>query len=146
MSKLKTSMKIATALLFPWYVIRRQNRVIENLKDKVSRLTDVLSNPTLTGLEVANKQLELGLQGPMCEHMAAVLGGLVSGCEGVENYLELRFKTRQGFFTVIITKPGGGLTPHQLRLRAEEECSRLSHRVSELESSQVREAQHEWYP
>lgn len=126
-------LKAITAILCPWWIIYRQNKVIEQQNDKIKRLSDVLANPSLTGLQVAQQQLEIGLQGPMCEHMAAVLGGLVEGCPEVENYLELRMRTARGFFVVIVTKPGGGLTPHQLRMQAEAERDGLIERLAALE-------------
>ena len=130
-------LKAITAILCPWWIIYRQNKVIKQQNDKIKKLSDVLTNPSLTGMRVAQQQLEIGLQGPMCEHMAAVLGGLVEGCPGVENYLELHMHTARGFFVVIVTKPAGGLTPHQLRKdaerkaeRLEEENTRLRHELS----------------
>jgi hypothetical protein len=125
--------RLIATILCPWWIIYRQNKVIEQQNDEIKRLSDVLANPFLTGLQVAQQQLEIGLQGPMCEYMAAVLGGLVEGCPEVENYLELRMQTAKGFFVVIVTKPAGGLTPHQLRMQAEAERDRLIERLAALE-------------
>lgn len=125
--------RLIATILCPWWIIYRQNKVIEQQDDEIKRLSDVLANPFLTGLQVAQQQLEIGLQGPMCEYMAAVLGGLVEGCPEVENYLELRMQTAKGFFVVIVTKPAGGLTPHQLRMQAEAERDRLIERLAALE-------------
>jgi hypothetical protein len=113
------------ALLCPWWVIRRQQRIIDNLQTHADHLNGILTNPQVVGMEVASQQLEIGLKGPMCEYMAAMLGGLVLGCPEAENYLELKLETPEGPFTVIVTRPGGGRSPHQLRQEAEAELTRL---------------------
>jgi hypothetical protein len=113
------------ALLCPWWVIRRQQRIIDNLQTHADHLNGILTNPQVVGMEVASQQLEIGLKGPMCEYMAAMLGGLVLGCPEAENYLELKLETPEGPFTVIVTRPGGGRSPHQLRQEAEAELARL---------------------
>ena len=118
-------LRIIAAILCPWWIIYHQNRIIQKQKGKIDALSDVLANPSLTGLQVAQQQLQIGLKGSMCEHLAAVLGGLVSGCSDIENYLELSFTTAEGRFVVIVTKPGGGLTPHQLLKNAEDKANRL---------------------
>ena len=132
-------LKILAAILCPWWLIHRQNRVIEAQKGKIDALSDVLANPTLTGFQAAQQQLEIGLKGPMCEHMAAVLGGLVAGCPEAENYLELSMCTSEGRFVVIVTRPSRGRTPHQLRVAAEQKAQRL-----EQENAKLRHAL-EWF-
>jgi hypothetical protein len=126
-------LKIALGFLCPWWVIIHQKRIIDRLQRKVDRLSGILANPRMLGMQVANEQLELGLKGPICEYMAAVLSGLVLGCPDVENYLELRLQADGKTFVVIVTRPGGGLTPHQLRKRAEDEVAELRERLAELE-------------
>jgi len=125
MSALRNRLQVAAGLLCPWWVIRRQKRIIDNLQTHADHLAGILTNPQVVGMEVASQQLEIGLKGPMCEYMAAMLGGLVLGCPEAENYLELKLETPEGPFTVIVTRPGGGKTPHQLRQEAETEVARL---------------------
>jgi hypothetical protein len=124
-SKIRTCLQVAAGLLCPWWVIRRQKRIIDNLQTHADHLNGILTNPRMVGMEVANQQLEIGLKGPMCDYMAAMLGGLVHGCPEAENYLELRLKTPEGPFAVIVTRPGGGKTPHELRQEADVEAARL---------------------
>jgi hypothetical protein len=128
-----THLKIALGFLCPWWVIMRQKRIIDRLQRKADRLSDVLANPRMLGMEIAREQLELGLKGPICEYMANVLGGLVLGCPDAENYLEMHLQADGKTFVVIVTRPGGGLTPHQLRKRAEDEVAELRERLAELE-------------
>jgi hypothetical protein len=127
---LRTCLQVAAGLLCPWWVIRRQTRIIDNLQTHADHLNGILTDPQVVGMEVASQQLEIGLKGPMCEYMAAMLGGLVLGCPEAENYLELRLQTPEGPFVVIVTRPGGGLTPHQLRKQAEAEVARLREQLA----------------
>lgn len=133
MSAIINRLKIAAGLLCPWWVIMRQKRIIDNLQTHADRLNDILTNPQVVGMGVASQQLEIGLKGPMCEYMAAVLGGLVLGCPEAENYLELTLQTPEGPFAVIVTRPGGGKTPHQLRQEAEAEVVRLRAQLAQIE-------------
>ncbi len=127
---------ILWAILNPWGVIRRQNRIIEELKGKIGTLEHILSNPRLVGIDAANDQLSIGLKGPMTTLITAVMEGLVMGCEA-ENYIEMSlFSPERGRFAVVVTKPGGGLSPHQLRLAAEQERDRLRERLAEIEGGQ----------
>jgi hypothetical protein len=132
-------LKIALGFLCPWWVIIRQKRIIDRLQHKADRLSGILANPRMLGMQVANEQLELGFNGPVCEYIAAVLGGLVLGCPEVENYLEVQLQADGKTFVVIVTRPGGGLTPHQLRKQAEDEVARLRERLAELEGGEVQQ-------
>lgn len=119
-------------ILCPWLTIRRQRRTIDELQAKAQHTADILANPSVTGMKVAQQQLEIGLQqleiglqGPMCEYVAAIFAGLALGCPEAENYLELGLHCSKGRFTVIVTRPDGGLTPHELRKRAEADVATL---------------------
>jgi hypothetical protein len=130
------SASILWAILNPWGEIRRQYRIIEQLKGKTAALEDILSNPRLVGIKAADDQLSIGLEGPMTTFITAVMEGLVVGCEA-ENYLEMSLRSpERGRFAVVVTRPGGGLSPHQLRLAAEQERDRLRERLAEIEGVQ----------
>ena len=135
------SPSIFWAILNPWGIIRRQNRIIEELKGKIGTLEHVLSNPRLVGIAAANDQLSIGLKGPMTTLITAVMEGLVVGCEA-ENYIEMSlFSSERGRFAVVVTKPGDGLSPHQLRLAAEQERDRLRERLAEIEGDEIKREQ-----
>lgn len=120
-------------ILCPWLTIRRQRRIIDQLQARLEHTAAILANPGVTGMQVAQQQLEIGLRGPLCEYMSAVLGGLVMGCPETENYLELSLQNSDGRFLVIVTRPRGGQSPHQLRKQAEAEAARLREQLAQVD-------------
>ena len=140
MNKLKT----LAAILCPWWIVYRQNRVIEKQKGKIDALCDVLANPRIVGMAAAENQVKIGLKGPMVELVAAVLEGLIEGCPEAENYLEMQGHSPKGRFVVIITRPCTGLTPHQLRRNAEHKAERLEKENVKLRHALQSDKTGEW--
>jgi hypothetical protein len=133
-------LKIALAILCPWWVIVRQKRLINTLQNSVKHLSGILENPRIVGMEVANQQLEIGLKGPLVKYMEGMMRGLVEACGG-DNYLELQLTSPNGErFAVIVTKPGSGKTLHELRAAAEAEVAalRAEKRLADIEDALYR--------
>ena len=106
------------ALLNPW-------REVRLLREENARLMDTLSNPSLTGVNIGNGSVDVGLQGHGPALLAGMFLGLFEKHPEAKNYIECRFSSPQGPIVVTAMRPGGK-TPDQLRREAERKLSELT--------------------
>lgn len=123
----RTRLRRLAKLLVPWRTIRRLERDNE-------RLTDALSNPLLTGIEVGKgRGIEFGMEGSGPQLLAGMfLGMLEQDGKNAPNYLELSFGSPKGTILVTVMQPTGA-TPHQLRAQAEQRVRQLETELLQLQ-------------
>jgi hypothetical protein len=111
--------RVIARLVAPWRAIRRLERENE-------RLSGVLENPLLTGIEWGHERgLEMGMRGSGPQLLAGMfLGFLQDNRKHAPNYLEVTFESPEGPILVTVTQPNGA-TPSQLQRKAEAEVRRL---------------------
>lgn len=99
-------------ILNPW-------RAIRQLREENERLLAVIDNPMLTGINIGNGTVKIGIES---HHPAQLLAGMFLGIfekhQDAKNYLEVTFNSPQGPILVTVMRPGGK-TPDQLRREAE---------------------------
>src|SRR3546814_10462133 len=91
-----------------------------------------MSDPLLTGIQVGNGTLDIGLQDCAgAELLAGMFLGVFEKYPDAENYMEWRFNSKLGPVLVTAVKPGGH-TPDQLRRAAERERDELRAKLNAL--------------
>lgn len=115
----RDALRTFARLIAPWRTIRRLER--DN-----QRLTDALSNPLLTGIELGKERgIEVAMKGSGPQLLAGMfLGMLEKDGKNAPNYLEISFQSPKGPILVTVTQPQGA-SPHQLRQQAEQRVRQL---------------------
>jgi hypothetical protein len=123
----RTVLRTLARLLAPWRTIRRLERENE-------RLTNALSNPLLTGIDVGRgRGIEVGMRGSGPQLLAGMfLGMLEQDGKNAANYLEISFGSPKGPILVTVMQPKGA-TPHQLRRQAEQRIRQLEYELLQLQ-------------
>lgn len=101
----------ALALLNPW-------RTVRQLREENERLAKALTDPLLTGINMGNGTLDVGMEGPGPQLMAGMFLGMFEKYPDAKNYIEVTFGSHIGPIIVTVMK-SGGKTPDQLRREAE---------------------------
>lgn len=98
-------------ILNPW-------RAIRQLREENERLLAALDNPMLTGINIGNGSMDVGMKGNAAQLIAGMFLGVFEKHQDATNYLEMTFGSPQGPIVVTVIRPGGK-TPDQLRREAE---------------------------
>ena len=101
----------------PW----RANR---ELREANERLAQTIADPLLTGIQIGNGTIDVGMKGAGPQLLAGMFLGMLQKYPDAKNYLEVTFGSVNGPILVTAQKPGGK-TPHLLRLEAEQQCKDL---------------------
>lgn len=102
----------AISLLNPW-------RAVKQLREENERLVNAIAEPLLTGINIGNGSVDIGLNGGMATQlMAGMFLGMFEKFPDAKNYIECTFSSPQGPILVTVVRPGGR-TPDQLRREAE---------------------------
>ena len=101
----------AMALLNPW-------RTARELREENARLARAITDPLLTGIQIGNGTLDVGMEGPGPQIVAGMFLGMFEKYPDAKNYVEVTFGSRMGPIVVTAIRPGGK-TPDQLRREAE---------------------------
>lgn len=111
---------------------KQASKHLEALVAECDRLTNIIANPMLHGMNIRDGAVEMALEGPGPALLAGMFVGLLDRFPDAQNYVECSFSSALGPITVTVQKPGGK-TPHALRVEAETElaasraeCARLS--------------------
>jgi hypothetical protein len=113
----RPTLRTLARLLAPWRTVRRLER-----RNKL--LSDVLANPTLTGMAIHKNEATAGAAGPGPQVIAGMFLGLLQDHPEAVNYLQLTFGSSEGNIIVTVHRPDGA-TPHALRAQAEQEARNL---------------------
>jgi hypothetical protein len=113
----RPTLRALARLLTPWRTIRR-------LEAQNQLLSDVLANPTITGIAIHQNEATIGGAGPGPQLLAGMFMGLLQDNPKAVNYVELTFLSPKGNILVTVHRPGGA-TPHNLRAMAEQEARNL---------------------
>lgn len=115
---LRAKLSVMT-LLTPWLVIK-------DLRAENEKLISTITDPLLTGINIGNGSLEIGMEGAGAQLMAGMFLGMFEKCPDAKNYIEVTFNSRKGpvLVTVTAVKPGGK-TPDQLLREAKLELAQL---------------------
>jgi hypothetical protein len=105
----------ALSLLNPW-------RMVKQLREENERLCKTITDPLLTGMQIGNGTLEVGLDGAGPLLIAGMFLGMFDKYPDAKNYIELRFDSRMGPVLVTVMRPGGK-TPNQLQREAEQKLA-----------------------
>ena len=101
----------ALALLNPW-------RTVRQLREENERLAKAITDPLLTGINMGNGTLDVGIEGAGPQIVAGMFLGMFEKYPDAKNYIEVTFCSRMGPILVTVVKPGGK-TPDQLLREAE---------------------------
>lgn len=101
----------AMSLLNPW-------RTVQQLREENERLVSTIADPLLTGINIGNGSIDIGLQGGAAQLMAGMFLGMFEKHPDAKNYIECTFGSPQGNILVTVVRPGGK-TPDQLRREEE---------------------------
>lgn len=111
---------------------KEASKHLETLVAECDRLTGIIANPMMHGMNIRDGAVETSLEGPGPALLAGMFIGLLDRFPDAQNYVECSFSSALGPITVTVQKPGGK-TPHALRVEAETElaaskaeCARLS--------------------
>lgn len=117
MSDLVERIRDAVNRLNPW----REARL---LREQNARLWAMIDDPMITGLQIGNGGIRLGVDCIAAKLLAGMFLGMFEKYPDAKNYIEVTLGSPHGTILVTVTKPNGK-TPHQLRLDAEEKLSTL---------------------
>lgn len=111
----------ALNILNPW-------RRIRELREENERLAKIIGDPMLTGIQIGNGSLHVGMEGIGPSLVAGMFVGMLETYPDATNYVEI------GPIVVTVMKPNGK-TPHELRVEAERNLADYirSHREAERE-------------
>jgi hypothetical protein len=114
-------------LIAPWRTIRRLER--DN-----ARLSKIIENPLLTGVEWGRERgIEIGMKGSGPQLLAGMfLGFLQENQKNAPNFIEITFDSPEGPILVTVMQPRGA-TPNDLRLKAESQVRRLQSELLRLQ-------------
>jgi hypothetical protein len=101
----------ALNILNPW-------RRIRELREENERLAKIIGDPMLTGIQIGNGSLHVGMEGIGPGLVAGMFVGMLETYPDATNYVELQFESHIGPIVVTVMKPNGK-TPHELRVEAE---------------------------
>lgn len=115
----------AAVTLNPW-------RRIRELREENERLAKIIGDPMLTGIQIGNGSLHVGMEGIGPGLVAGMFVGMLETYPDATNYVELKFESHIGPIVVTVMKPNGK-TPHELRVEAERNLADYirSHREAE---------------
>jgi hypothetical protein len=99
--------KLAVMSLFtPWLIIKDLRRANE-------KLVSTISDPLLTGMNIGNGTIDVGMTGPASELVAGMFLGMFNANPDARNYIQMTFSSPQGPIMVTAVRPGG-MTPHDM--------------------------------
>lgn len=104
-------------LVNPW-------RAAKQLREENARLTATIAEPLLTGINIGNGSIDVGMQGAGPQLMAGMFLGMLERFPDAKNYVECTLSSPLGPIVVTVMRPGGR-TPHQLRMEAEAKLAAL---------------------
>ena len=90
---------------------------VQQLRAENRLLSKAIADPLLTGIQIGNGTLNIGVEGPGPQLLAGMFLGMFEKHPDAKNYIEVTFGSHMGPILVTVMKPGGK-TPHQLRQEA----------------------------
>jgi hypothetical protein len=105
----------ALSLLNPW-------RTVRQLREENERLAKTITDPLLTGINIGNGSIDVGMEGAGPQLLAGMFLGMFEKYPDAKNYIECSFGSPMGPILVTVVKPGGK-TPDQLRREAEKKLA-----------------------
>jgi hypothetical protein len=121
---------IALAVAFLAYR-RRVQRLVE---DGNRRVEDALGNPLLTGINIGNGSIDIGMEGPGPVLLAGMFLGMFEKYPDAKNYIECQMKSSKGDVFVTVRK-ADGKSPDALRREAEQKLAAAERQLAELRAS-----------
>lgn len=104
--------KLALISLFnPWAANKQ-------LRAENDRLMQTISDPLLTGINIGNGSIDIGLEGAAPMLLAGMFLGMFEKYPDAKNYIEVTLSSPKGPVMVTVVRPGGK-SPHALRREAE---------------------------
>ena len=104
---------------------------VVRMRERAERAEAALANPLLTGMNIGNGTMDIGLEGAGPQLIAGMFLGTFEKYPDAKNYIEVRFDSPQGPLLVTVVKPGGK-TPHQARRETEAERDALRKELDRL--------------
>lgn len=109
--------------LNPWGAVRQ-------LRKENERLMETITNPLLTGINIGNGSIDIGLEGAAPMLLAGMFLGMFEKYPDARNYIECHLTSPSGPVMVTVVRPGG-TSPHttiqQLRIQlADERAERIA--------------------
>lgn len=95
----------------PWVAVRE-------LKAENAKLCETISNPLLTGINIGNGTIDIGVEGGAAALMAGMFVGMFQKHPDAKNYIECTFLSGEGPILVTIVRPEGK-SPNTMRREAE---------------------------
>jgi hypothetical protein len=115
---LSNTLKKFSNFINPW-------KTIKELKTENDRLLNIIENPFMSGIEIGNGTIDIGLKGGAASILAGMFAGLLEAHEDIApNYLQVSFNSPKGPIVVIVQQPNGK-SPHQLKIEAEQKVKLL---------------------
>jgi hypothetical protein len=129
---------LATALLALGVTFLAYRRRVDRLVEEGNRrVEEAIGNPLLTGINIGNGTIDIGMEGPGPVLLAGMFLGMFEKHPDAKNYIECRMTSSKGDVFVTVRK-ADGKSPDTLRREAEQKLAALQTLTQPIESEFVR--------
>lgn len=107
---------------------RRVDRLVEEGNQRVQ---EAIGNPLLTGINIGNGSMDIGMEGPGPQLLAGMFLGMFDKYPDAKNYIEVHMTSAKGNLIVTVRK-AEGKSPDALRRDAEQRAEDLEKQLAAL--------------
>ena len=107
---------------------RRIDRLVE---EGNQRVMEAIGNPLLTGINIGNGSMDIGMEGAGPQLLAGMFLGMFEKYPDAKNYIEVLMSSSKGAVIVTVRRQDGK-TPDQLRREAEQRIVELENQIAAL--------------
>jgi hypothetical protein len=129
---------LATALLALGVMFVAYRRRVDRLVEEGNqRVQEAIGNPLLTGINIGNGSMDIGMEGPGPQLLAGMFLGMFEKHPDAKNYIEVHMTSSKGDVIVTVRKREGK-TPDALKREAEQKLAALQAILGPIEQEFVR--------